>query len=120
MSFRTLYVGKLKNITNWGEFPMSKFYKAVLVTSITATGLFFFPGVAEAISDIDAGGKKIHAIVVNVGKWVIIVKGTIDCVQAVLDGDFQKAKRQFFGYLMCFAIMIALPWSLDEVEAIFR
>ncbi len=76
--------------------------------------------VLAAPGGIEAGGRRIHTTVVNIGKWVIIVKGTVDCIQSVLAGDFQMAKRQFFGYLMCFAIMLGLPWGLNEIEVIFK
>lgn len=86
---------------------------------ITAT-IVLAPAVVEAALGVEAGGRRIHATIVSVGKWVIIVKGCIDCIQSVLDGDVARAKRQFFGYLMCFGIMLALPWGLDEVEGLFR
>ena len=74
----------------------------------------------KAVTGIEAGGRRIHGTIVGVGKWVIIIKGSIDCIQSVLNGDIGKAKQQFFGYLLCFGIMLALPWGLDEVEALFR
>lgn len=100
---------------------MKKFYRALLLIGITSAILFLFPAVVQAAaSDLEAGGRHIHTVIVSVGKWVIIVKGTIDCIQSVLDGDIARAKRQFFGYLMCFGIMLALPWGLDELEGVFR
>ena len=102
---------------------MKKFYRAGipfgLVVGITAAAVLV-PGVAEAVSGIEAGGRRIHATVVSVGKWVIVVKGSIDCIQSVLNGDVARAKQQFFGYLLCFGIMLALPWGLDEIEVLFR
>ena len=85
-----------------------------------AFAVFFIPALVEAAIGIEAGGKRIHGTLVGVGKWVIIVKGSIDCIQSVLNGDVSKAKQQFFGYLLCFGIMLALPWALDEVEGIFQ
>jgi len=97
-----------------------KNFRVFVRVAVGASVLLLLPDPVWAISGIEAGGKRIHAIVVLVGKWTIIVKGTIDCVQSVLSGDFPAAKRQFFGYLMCFAIMLSLPWGLDEIEGIFK
>lgn len=77
------------------------------------------PAVAEA-AGVGAGGMKIYTTILDIGKWVIIIKGTIDCIQSVLAGDFQSAKKQFFGYIMCFAIMLGLPWAMNEIEAMFK
>ena len=99
---------------------MKKIYKEVLTCAGVATVMILVPATAEAASSIDASGMRIYKMVVSIGRWVIIVKGSIDCIQSVLAGDFQSAKRQFFGYLMCFGIMLALPWGMNEIEAMFR
>lgn len=98
---------------------MKKFFQIGIGAAIGIGAGLLLPDVAWA-AGIEDGGRRIYSVVVNVGKWVIIVKGTIDCVQSVLQGDFQAAKRQFFGYLLCFGIMLALPWALNEIEAVFR
>lgn len=72
-----------------------------------------------AFADIDSGGARIHKKVVGIGKWVIVIKGTIETIKSVLDGDYLTAKTQFFQYLFCFAIMLALPWCLTEIEGVF-
>ena len=84
-----------------------------------AAAVLLIPAAVEAATGIDVGGRRMHAKIVGVGKWVIVIKGSIDCIQSVLNGDIQSAKRQFFGYLLCFAIMLALPWGLDEIEGLF-
>jgi len=83
-----------------------------------ATSLLIDPSIAWA--DIDSSGRKLHIKLVSVGKWVIIVKGTIDAIQSVLNGDMQGAKKTFISYLLCFAIMLGLPWCLDEIEGVFK
>ncbi len=98
---------------------MKKFFQIGIAAAIGIGAGFLLPDVAWA-AGIEAGGRRIHSVVVNVGKWVIIVKGTIDCIQSVLQGNFQAAKRQFLGYMMCFGIMLALPWGLNEIEVVFR
>lgn len=98
-----------------------KKYSWELVLSIgIAAAVLLVPAVVEAATGIDVGGRRIHTKIVGIGKWVIVIKGSIDCIQSVLNGDFQAAKKQFFGYLLCFAIMLALPWGLDEIEGLFK
>ena len=101
---------------------MRGIYKALATAGVIgiAAATVFVPEVAEAVSGIEAGGRRIHSTIVSVGKWVIIIKGTIECIQSVLEGDVGRAKQQFFGYLLCFGIMLALPWGLDEVEGLFK
>lgn len=91
-----------------------------LIQIWVTAGVMLLPTMVEAATGIDAGGRRIHGTVVNIGKWVIIVKGSIDCIQSVLNGDVQHAKKQFFGYMMCYGIMWALPWGLNEIEAMFK
>ncbi len=99
---------------------MKKIYKDSLTQIGVAAAVLLVPAAVEAFTGIDAGGRRLHAKIVNIGKWVIVIKGSVDCIQSVLSGDLQRAKRQFFGYLLCFGIMLALPWGLDEVEALFK
>ncbi len=101
---------------------MKKIYRDCLLVGagILAT-ILIDPVIADAgFAGIEAGGKRIHGTVVTVGKWIIIVKGTVDCIQSVLNGDVSKAKQQFFGYLLCFGMMLCLPWGLDEMEGLFK
>lgn len=99
---------------------MKKSYKNFITQIAIASALILIPVAVEAAIGIEAGGRRIHGTIVGVGKWVIVVKGSIDCIQSVLNGDVAKAKQQFFGYLLCFGIMLALPWALDEVEGLFQ
>jgi len=75
---------------------------------------------SEAFASVDESGRRFHMKVVSIGKWVIIIKGSIDAIQSVLNGDMQAAKKTFLSYLMCFAIMLGLPWCLDEIEGVFK
>lgn len=88
-----------------------------LAISIIAAQLIC-PG--GAFASIDAGGQKLYSKIVPIGKWVIVIKGCIDTIQAILSGDFGAAKKSFLGYLLCFAVILGLPWSLDQVNEIFK
>lgn len=99
---------------------MKKVSRSQVASVCISAGIMLLPAVVEATTGIDAGARRIHGTIVGVGKWVIIIKGSLDCIQSVLNGDVQGAKKQFFGYLMVFGIMMALPWGMDEIEAIFK
>jgi len=93
-----------------------KLYLGIGYSVVVAT--LFDPSMCFA--GIEDGGRRIHSKIVSVGKWVIIIKGSIDTIQAVLNGDFPAAKKLFFSYLLCFAIMLGLPWGMDEIEGVFK
>jgi hypothetical protein len=103
---------------------MKKIYRNILIgAGVTAAAVLVGPEIAHAadsFTSMEVGARRIHTKVVMVGKWVIIIKGSIDCIQSILNGDVGRAKQQFFGYLLCFGIMLALPWGLDEVEGLFQ
>lgn len=68
---------------------------------------------------IDVGAEKIYKKLVNIGKWVIIVKGGIDTIKTVADGDLPSAKKNFLGYGVTYAILWGLPWMMAEIEKLF-
>ena len=94
--------------------------KKIYVTVGYAVAASILLDPSTAFADINSGGRAIHTKLCSVGKWVIVVKGTIDTIQSVMNGDFQTAKKMFFSYLLCFAVMLGLPWSLDQVEGVFK
>jgi hypothetical protein len=99
---------------------LNKYWPIYLQVGLTA-GAFMFasPGVALAAS-LDASGTQIYAKIVNIGKWVIIVKGGIEIIQNVTSGDFQTAKKSFLSYLLVYGTLFALPWGMNQVETIFK
>jgi hypothetical protein len=95
-------------------------------TIVKAAGLTFvlltaLPDVSFAAgTGIDVGAEKIYKKLLNVGKWVIIVKGGMDTIKSVADGDLPSAKKNFLGYVVTYAILWALPWALGEVDKLFE
>lgn len=77
------------------------------------------PSLAALASALDKGGYSLYKKVVNVGKWIIIIKGVIDTIQNVLQGDLDSAKRTFMMYVIAYAVILALPWAMNEVETVF-
>lgn len=70
-------------------------------------------------SGIDAGANKIYRKLLNVGKWVIIIKGGIETIKNVSEGDFGTAKKNFLGYMITYAILWALPWGMKQIDELF-
>lgn len=92
-----------------------------LQVGLTASAFMFAgPGVALAASSLDAKGNMIYLKIVNIGKWVIIIKGAIEIIQNITSGDIQSAKKQFLGYLMVYGTLFALPWGMDQVQSVFQ
>ncbi|MEF3309325.1 hypothetical protein PV433_10450 [Paenibacillus sp. GYB004] len=93
---------------------------ALKVSGITIA-LLAIPATAMAAgTGIDAGAEKIYGKVINVGKWVIVVKGAIDTIKSVAEGDMGSAKRNFLGYVVTYMILGALPIALNEVDKLFE
>jgi hypothetical protein len=82
--------------------------------------LVSIPDTAFASTGIDKGGMKIYKKLVNVGKWIIIVKGGIDIITSITNGDIDSAKKRFIGYLLAYGTLWALPWGMDQVEQLFQ
>lgn len=73
----------------------------------------------SASSGIDVKAEKMYMKLLSVGKWVIIGKGGIDTIKAVSQNDMQGAQKNFLQYLLIYALLMALPWGMGEVEAMF-
>lgn len=92
----------------------------IKVAGVTAILLIGLPDVSHAATGIDEGAGKIYKKLLNVGKWVIIVKGGLDTVKHVADGDTLSARKNFLGYMLTYAILWALPWGFKEIENLFE
>lgn len=77
------------------------------------------PEMAVMAASLDKSGYALYRKVANIGKWVIIIKGVIDTIQNVLNGDLDGAKRTFLMYVIAYSVILALPWAMNEVESVF-
>lgn len=91
--------------------------KYILGGTVLATQLML-PDFAFANS-LDPAGQKLYGKIVNVGKWVIIVKGGISIIQNLLEGDSSSAKQSFLTYMMVYVTLLALPKGLDLIDDAF-
>lgn len=126
-------------VIGWNEFcngPVVKYQvidlerikKALLkkeniikIAGITLVLLIGLPDIthAAAATGIDIAAEKIYKKLMNLGKWVIVIKGGIDTIQSAVQGDLQSAKKNFLGYLMVYIVLWALPWGLKQVDILF-
>lgn len=83
--------------------------------------LYLFSGSSMAFaSGFDTGVSKIYWRIVGIGKWIILVKGAMDTIGSVGNGDFQTAKKNFLSYLLIYGILHALPTGFEWVEQAFK
>lgn len=95
--------------------------KVITGTICLTTAFLLVPDqVAEASTGIDASARNIYSKLLNVGKWIIIIKGGIDTINNSVKGDFDSAKKSFLSYLIVYLVLNALPWAMDEVDNVFR
>lgn len=121
--FRKTQTMSIKEFMNYKktEVNKGKIYKTLLVTGITAVTLFSgFDISFAAESGIDEAARSIYDKLLLVGKWIIIIKGGIDTVNSVVQGDVGGAKRNFLGYLVVYLILNGLPWAMDQVDQVFK
>ena len=114
-------VARIKNhFVNNSQFYLKSIAMASNVIYVTV-GLSL--GDASSIvsfADINTSGQRIYGKIMSIGKWIIVIKGVIDIIHQMLQGDFETAKKLFLTYLGCFAMMLALPWAMNEVEGVFK
>ena len=91
----------------------------IKVAGITLFLLIGLPGTSHAATGIDIVADKLYKKLLNVGKWVIIIKGGIDTIQNAVQGDLQASKKNFLGYLLVYIVLWALPWGLKQVDIMF-
>jgi len=76
--------------------------------------------VDPSTTSIDEGARKIYTKLVNVGKWVIIIKGAFDTISNTVQGDFIQARKSFLAYLLVYVVLLGLPWAFSQVEMLFE
>lgn len=110
------------------EIRKGKIYKILLVSGLTAIvllsgDLVSAQEVVTAVAGdeaIEKGANLIYGKLLLVGKWIIIVKGGVATINNMLQEDYGAAKRGFLTYLVVYVILHGLPWSLAQVDTVFR
>jgi hypothetical protein len=72
-----------------------------------------------AESGIDRGMKKLFYKIVDLGKWIIIIKGAIEIIRSIGDGDLKSGQKVFLTYLLMYLLLLGLPWGFDQVDQLF-
>lgn len=103
------------------EVKRNRIYKVVLVGGMTLVLLSTVgPAFAASGAGIDVGAYRIYRQLLRIGKWIIIVKGGIDTINAMMKGDHSAAKKGFLTYLVVYLILNGLPWAMDQVDGLFK
>jgi|SRR5690606_14511032 len=98
----------------------TNYKKVATYTGIATIAILLVPSDVYASSSIDQGARVIYGKLLEVGKWIIIIKGALDTINNVVQGDFNTAKKSFFGYLVVYMVLQGLPWAMDEVDKVFH
>lgn len=67
---------------------------------------------------IDETSNELYRKVLNIGKAVILIKGGIEIIQHALAGDFQKTKKCILSYLGIYALLLLLPYGLNQIDSL--
>jgi hypothetical protein len=115
------HVNRHKTIYRIGALTITLF----LAGEIAA---FANPVIGEAVSGspvgdgtgVDAGARKLYDRLLQIGRWIITIKGAFDTVSHTVQGDFVSARKSGLAYLMVYAILKGLPWAFDQVDGMTR
>jgi hypothetical protein len=121
-------VMSIKDFMNYEKEPFSvkverhfkKYGKVYQVAGLTAVVLIAPHGTVFASSGIDVGANKLYKELIGIGKWIIIFKGGFDVLKHCGNGDFESAKKGFFGYVLTYLFLLGLPFIMDEVDGVFN
>jgi hypothetical protein len=104
-----------RHINKYGSF-----YRigAVTVVILLSGGHALAAGLMDT-SPLDREAIKIYHEIVRIGKWLIIIKGGIDIIKCIGDGDFQAAKKHCFSYIMIYLLLLGLPYGMQKVDMVF-
>lgn len=77
----------------------------------------FTNGYTDGIIDKEA--SVIYKDLADIGKWLIIGRGGWEIIHSVLKQDVDGAKKNFIGYVLAYALLLAFPHIMDKVDGIF-
>jgi len=75
------------------------------------------PSVALGVATIEQTSDQFYRKVLGLGRAVILIKGGLEIVQHALAGDFQATKKTILSYLGMYALLLLLPYGLDQIDA---
>jgi hypothetical protein len=72
---------------------------------------------ALGAATIEETSTQFYRKVLGLGRAVILIKGGLEIVQHALAGDFQQTKKTILSYLGMYALLLLLPYGLDQIDA---
>jgi len=74
--------------------------------------------IALGAKSIEDTSDQFYRKVLGLGRAVILIKGGLEIVQHSLAGDFQASKKTALSYFGMYALLLLLPYGLDQIDAL--
>lgn len=74
---------------------------------------------ATATQSIDTKAHHIYARLCMIGKWIIVIRGGIDIISSMSQGELDSMKKKIITYVVGYAALLGLPWILDQASLLF-
>lgn len=74
---------------------------------------------AAGLGSLDAKAEAMYKKLLEIAKWVIVVKGSFDSITDLFNNDFQSAKKKIIQYGLMYLLLRGLPWLLKLVDEWF-
>ncbi|MHB1420763.1 MAG: hypothetical protein ACYCX4_14480 [Bacillota bacterium] len=87
---------------------------------MTFTAFLMMHGTAFAgDGNLEATGMKLYRKVKAIGKWILLIKGATHVIEDCMQSDFKAARTHGIAYLLSYAVLVILPWGMNEVDNTF-
>ena len=68
---------------------------------------------------IDVKAHHIYDKICLIGKWIIVIKGGVDIISSMSQGELDAMKKKVLGYVVGYLALLGLPWILDQASLLF-
>lgn len=75
---------------------------------------------AAGTQTIDIKAHHIYSKLCMIGKWIIVVRGGVDIISTMTQGELDTMKKKIIGYVIGYLALLGLPWILDQANALFN
>lgn len=74
---------------------------------------------ATGATGIDIKAHHIYDKLCLIGKWIIVVRGGIDIISSMSQGELDSMKKKIVAYIVGYVALLGLPWILDQASLLF-
>jgi hypothetical protein len=75
---------------------------------------------AASPENVDRAAHEIYRRLCKIGKWIIVIRGAIDVIGNMTNGDLENMKKKIIGYVLGYIALLGLPWLLDQAGGLFE